>query len=309
MFEDAHTEFKREYTPDLKKEVVAFANTDGGAIFVGRDDQGNIYPLGDADAVLSQVTSSIRNAILPDVTTFVNYDLSDKGIKVTVQEGTNKPYYLSEKGLKPSGVYVRQGASSVPASFEQIRQMIKLTDSDKYEAARAFTQNLTFHSAEEEFKQCDVAFGTAQRRSLGLTGADDLFTNLGLLLSDQCVHSIKIAVFDGVQKGQFKTRKELEGSILKQMHSAFDFLGLSNNLVSTFSGLERIEQYDYPVEAIREAMLNAIIHRDYSFSGSTIVNVYDNRMEFVSLGGLVPGLRKEDLFAGISQPRNEKLVF
>jgi ATP-dependent DNA helicase RecG len=308
MFEDTHTEFKREYTPDLKKEVAAFANTDGGVIFVGRDDQGNTYPLADADAVLLQITSSIRNAILPDVTTFVSYDLTDKGIKITVQEGTSKPYYLSEKGLKPSGVYVRQGASSVPASFDQIRQMIKLTDNDKYEASRSLTQDLTFQAAEEEFKQCGVAFGKTQRRTLGLTGADDLFTNLGLLLSDQCAHSIKIAVFNGMQKGQFKTRKELEGSLLKQMHNAFDFLSLSNNLVSTFSGLDRVEQYDYPVEVIREAMLNAIIHRDYSFSGSIIVNIYDDRMEFVSLGGLVSGLRKEDLFAGISQPRNEKLA-
>lgn len=92
------------------------------------------------------------------------------------------------------------------------------------------------------------------------------------------------------------------------MRSAFDFLNLSNNLAATFSGLDRIEQYDYPEEAVREAMLNSIIHRDYSFSGSIIVNLYDDRIEFVSLGGLVPGLRKEDLFLGISQPRNERLA-
>jgi len=55
-------------------------------------------------------------------------------------------------------------------------------------------------------------------------------------------------------------------------------------------------------------MLNAVIHRDYSFSGSIIVNIYDDKMEFVSLGGLVPGLIKEDLYSGISQPRNEKLA-
>jgi ATP-dependent DNA helicase RecG len=308
MFEDAVTEFKREYTPDIKKEVTAFANTSGGVIYVGRDDQGSIYPLADTDETLLQITSSIRNAILPDLTAFVNYDVTDSGIKITVQEGTNKPYYLSEKGLKPSGVYVRQGASSVPASFEQIRQMIKLTDNDKYEAARSLTQDLTFYTAEEEFKKCDVAFEKNQQRTLGITGADGLYTNLGTLLSDQCAHTIKLAVFSGTLKGQFKTRKELEGSVFKQMRGAFDFLNLSNNLVAAFSALERIEHYDYPEEAIREAMLNAIVHRDYSFSGSTIVNIYDDRMEFISLGGLVPGLQKDDLFAGISQPRNERLA-
>jgi len=92
------------------------------------------------------------------------------------------------------------------------------------------------------------------------------------------------------------------------MRLAFDFLNLSNNLAAIFSGLDRIEQYDYPEEALREAMLNALIHRNYAFSGSIIVNIYDDRIEFVSLGGIMPGLRIEDLFLGVSQPRNEKVA-
>ncbi|MDR0916862.1 MAG: putative DNA binding domain-containing protein [Oscillospiraceae bacterium] len=308
MRESNDVEFKREYTPELKKEVVAFVNTDGGVIYVGRDDDGEPYPLSDIDAVLTQITNSVRDGILPDATMFVRYETGADGITVTVREGTNKPYYLAEKGLKPSGVYVRQGASSVPSSFEQIREMIKLTDGDKFETARSLTQDLTFRETTDEFARCGVAFGDGQMRTLGIIGADGLYTNLGLLLSDQCAHTTKFAVFSGTKKGEFKTRKEVDGSVLRQMRSAFDFLSLSNNLAATFSGLDRIEQYDYPEEAFREAMLNAIIHREYAFSGSIIVNIYDDRMEFVSLGGLMPGLRTEDLFFGVSQPRNEKLA-
>ncbi|MCL1951918.1 MAG: putative DNA binding domain-containing protein [Oscillospiraceae bacterium] len=308
MQENAYTEFKQEYTPDLKKEVLAFANTEGGVIFVGRDNEGNTFPLADTDAVLTQITNSIRDSILPDITMFISYEVEAGGIKITVQEGTNKPYYLADKGLKPSGVYVRQGTSSVPASFERIREMIKLTDGDKFETARSLAQDMTFSAAAAEFARCEVEFGESKMRALGLTGADGLYTNLGLLLSDQCTHTIKFAVFQGTKKGEFKTRKEVEGSLFRQMRGAFDFLSLSNNLAATFSGLDRVEQYDYPEEALREAMLNAIVHRDYAFSGSIIVNIYDDRMEFVSLGGLVPGLRTEDLFLGVSQPRNEKLA-
>lgn len=257
---------------------------------------------------MTQITNSIRDGILPDVTTFVSYESNENSIIVTVQEGTNRPYFLADKGLKPSGVYVRQGSSSAPASFEQIREMIKLNDDDKYEAARSMTQDLTFKEVESEFTRREVMFGDSQMRTLGITGTDGLYTNLGLLLSDQCAHTVKFAVFKGTKKGEFKTRKEIDGSVLKQIRSAFDFLSLSNNLAATFSGLNRIEHYDYPEEALREAMLNAIIHRDYSFSGSSIVNIYDDRIEFVSLGGLVPGLQEEDLFIGISQPRNEKLA-
>lgn len=144
--------------------------------------------------------------------------------------------------------------------------------------------------------------------TLGIIGTDGLYTNLGLLLSDQCAHTIKFAVFNGTKKGEFRTRKEIDGSVLRQMRSAFDFLSLSNNLAATFLGLDRIEQNDYPEEVIREATLNSIIHRDYAFSGSIIVNIYDDRMEFVSLGGLMPGLQIEDLILGVSQPRNEGLA-
>ncbi|MDR3270368.1 MAG: putative DNA binding domain-containing protein [Peptococcaceae bacterium] len=308
MYENNNAEWKREYTPDIKKEVVAFANTDGGVIYVGHDNAGNAYPIADVDGTLTQITNSIRDSILPDVTMFVSYEMDERSIVITVLEGSNKPYYLADKGIKPSGVYVRQGASSVPASFERIREMIKLTDGDKFEAARSLTQELTFKEAAEEFSRCGVAFGASQMRTLGIIGADGLYTNMGLLLSGQCMHTIKFAVFNGTKKGEFKTRKEIDGSVLRQMRSAFDFLSLSNNLAATFSGLDRIEQYDYPETAVREAMLNAIIHRDYGFSGSIIVNLYDDRIEFVSLGGLMPGLRAEDLFVGVSQPRNEKLA-
>lgn len=302
------TEYKRAYTPEIRKAVLAFANTEGGVIFIGRGDDGNPCPLEDMDGVLTQVTNGIRDSILPDVTIFCLCEAEDGCVKITVREGSNKPYYLAEKGLKPAGVYVRQGASSVPASFERIREMIRLTDDGAFENARSLEQALSFDAAAEEFARCGVAFGEGPLRSLGLVGADGLYTNLGLLLSDQCAHTVKFAVFQGAQKGAFKTRKEVGGSLLRQMRGAFDFLSLSNNLAASFSGLDRREQYDYPEEALREAMLNSLVHRDYAFSGSTIINIYDDRMEFVTLGGLAPGLRKEDLFLGISQPRNEKLA-
>lgn len=83
---------------------------------------------------------------------------------------------------------------------------------------------------------------------------------------------------------------------------------LCNKTVATFKGLERVECSDYPQEAIRKALLNAIVHRDYSFSGSIIINVNDNEMEFISIGGLLPSLSLDDIRNGISQPRNKKLA-
>ncbi|MCD7784103.1 MAG: putative DNA binding domain-containing protein [Oscillospiraceae bacterium] len=308
-YENENTEFKVQFTEDIYKEVVAFANTGGGDIFVGVDDRGTDVGLADIDDVQNRITNGIRGAILPDVTMFVRLSVQDGVIKITVSEGTNKPYYLRSKGLKPNGVYVRQGASSAPASIELIRLMIKQNDGDSFEDARSLDQNLTFESTAKAFERYGVKFSPEKYPALGITQlSSGLYSNLGFLLSDQCRHTIKIAVFSDEAKTIFKDSKEFGGSLFEQLDSAFDYLSLCNRTAASFKGLERIEHSDYPEAALREALLNAIVHRDYSFSGSIIINVTDNEIEFISIGGLLPGLSPDDIKSGISQPRNKRLV-
>ena len=209
--------------------------------------------------------------------------------------------------MKPTGVYVRQGAPSVPASPEQIRQMIKESDGDNFEDDRCLEQELTFETAKAAFKQYGVEFSVEKYRALGIT-KNDVFTNLALLLSDQCLHTTKIAVFNDESCTEFRDSKEFGGSIFKQFENSINYLALCNRTVSTIKGVVRTDKQDYPEEAIREALLNALVHRDYSFSGSIIINVNDSKMEFISLGGLLPGLSTEDIRIGVSQPRNKKLA-
>ena len=177
-----------------------------------------------------------------------------------------------------------------------------------YESMRSMNQDLTFKMAELEFAKHNLKIGIAQQKSLGLQDSDGLFTNLGLLLSDQCQHSIKAAVFKGLEKDEFISRKEFNGSLFEQLNDAYDFIELNNHLNSTFEGLTRVDRRDYSEAAIREALLNAIIHRDYAFSGSTLISIFSDKLEIVSLGGLVAGLEPEDIFEGISQTRNTKLA-
>lgn len=135
-FETEKIEFKSQFTEELYKEVIAFANTDGGFIYVGIDNDGNAVGIENVDHEYLRITNGIRDAIMPDVTMFVRYTIQDNNVvRIAVNEGTNKPYYLKSKGPKPSGVYVRQGASTVQASPEQIRQMIKMSDKDSFEDA------------------------------------------------------------------------------------------------------------------------------------------------------------------------------
>lgn len=309
-FETENIEFKAQATDELYKEVIAFANTDGGTIYIGVDNEGNVTELDNVDDVYTRITNGIRDAILPDVRMFVKYTLKENHtICIKVSEGSYKPYYLRSKGLKPNGVFVRQGTSSVPASPDQIRAMIKGSDGDSFESMRSMEQELTFESAKKAFERYNVEFTPNKYRALGMkVRSEEMYSNLALIISDQCSHTIKVAVFADAANTKFRDSKEFGGSVFEQLDSAFSYLSLCNKTTATFKGLERIEKVDYPEEALREALLNALVHRDYSFSGSIIINVNDKEIEFISIGGLLPGLSPDDIRSGISQPRNKNLA-
>jgi len=305
-------EFKREYTDDIKKTVIAFANTNGGEIWIGVADDSTVVGVTHPDAAILQATNAIRDSIKPDITMHTLCEIrriEGKNIVVIhVQMGTACPYYLTGKGIRPEGVYVRQGASTAPATESAILKMIKDTGGDSFETTRSLLQELTFEQAEKSFQEENIKFGAEQKRTLGLIGQDGSFSNLGLLLSDQCTHTIKAAVFEGNNKKIFKARSEFSGSLLKQLDDSYFYLDQFNYTRAELAGLKRMDMRNYPPEAIREALLNSVVHRDYSYSGSTLISIYEDRIEFVSLGGLPKGISFRDLMLGVSVLRNNHLA-
>lgn len=312
LHENKNIEYKSQYTDGIKKTVVAFANTEGGKIYIGVNDDGSICGVDNVDDIQSKLTNMIRDAIRPDVTMFTSCsveEIESKNVLIlTVQRGTERPYHLNAKGIRPEGVFVRQGASSVPASKNAILHMIQETSGNKYEDARSLNQELTFEQAAAYFAKKNVAFEEVQKRNLHIIGTDGSYTNLGLLLSDQCPHTIKIAVFEGNSKMVFKDRTELSGSLIQQLQDAYAYIDRFNKNRAEFEGLERVETRDYPVEALREALVNSIEHRDYAISSSIMINIYDNNIEFINIGGLVHDLSKDDILTGLSILRNPNLA-
>ena len=311
--ESSTLELKQIIVPDIKKEIIAFANSNGGTIYVGIADNGDIIGLEDTDQAMLQVTSMVHDAIKPDVTMFVDLDiieLEQKSVlKITVQKGTHAPYYLQSKGIRPEGVFIRHGAASIPASTDAIRAMIISSDGESYETRRSLRQELTFTSMKKLFAQKKTKLEEQQFMTLGLKTRDGIFTNLALLLSEECPHELKIAVFAGTSKtSPFQNRREFSGSLRTQMNEAYAMLEQYNQLGASFNGLMRSDQRDYPETALREALLNCVVHREYSYSGSTLINIFQDRIEFVSFGGLVQGLNLEDLKLGVSECRNEKMA-
>ena len=313
IFRESETvELKAIVVNDIRKEIIAFANGMGGKLYIGVQDDGTVIGVDDPDEVSLQISNMVRDAIKPDLTMFLHYRTIEQDgkmiVAIDIQQGTERPYYIAKKGLRPEGVYIRQGYSSVPATNTMIRRMIKETDGDHFEEVRSLEQNLTFEDAKKEFSERNIPFGIAQMKTLGIMSHDGVYTNLGLLLSDQCVHTIKVAVFEGKNQSQFKDRREFEGSLFRQMREVYDYIDFRNQIHSTFEKLRRIDQRDYPEVAVREALLNLLVHREYAFRASTFISIYEDRIEFTSIGGLVNGVTLQDVMMGISVCRNVKLA-
>ena len=307
--ESEKIELKLQYTTEIKKEIVAFLNSDGGTLIIGIDDNGKVVGVDNAKDIIERISLMIHEAIKPDASLICSaeeYEEEGKTIvKVAIGRGVKKPYYIYEKGLKPSGVYLRINNTSQQASEYAIKQMIIASEDKSFESLPSVEKDLTFDYLESVFKRAKIEL---KQKTLGLIDGNGSYTNLALLLSDQCPFSIKAAVFDSDDKSRFLDRKEFEGSLIRQADEVYEYLNLNNKTRGEYNGLLREDKTEYNQLVLREGLLNAIIHRDYSLNGSILISIYKNRIEYVSIGGLVSGMTYEDMMLGVSRSRNERLA-
>lgn len=309
MYENENCEFKSDYSESIFKTIIAFANSSGGTVYIGADNDGNKIGLKDFDTTFNKITSGVHDKICPDVRMFVKYETEDNIIIIKVAEGTSKPYYLQSKGLSSLGVFVRVGASSQPASEEQIRQFIAESRNYSWESAVSLNQNLTFDYTKEFFREYNKEFSENKYLGLGIINDRKLFTNLGLLLSDQCDFKIQTAFFSDINNTEFTDKKEFSGSLFRQLKDAFSYLSMFSKTASVIKSLRRVDLPDYDEGAIREALINAIIHRDYSFQSNIIIKLNNFNIQYINIGGLMPGISKNDIINGVSVLRNPKLTY
>jgi ATP-dependent DNA helicase RecG len=312
FIENEYTELKSELTKEIKKEIIAFANSKGGTIYIGVNDDGSVCGLKNVAQDMEALSGMIREGIKSDLSLYTSIEMKEIDnkniIELKIMSAPNKPYYLAEKGLKSNGVFIRHGNVSAPASEENIIKMIR-ENHDTFENEISSNQNLTFKFLTDEFNNKNIDFNESKYKILNLKNEDNYFTNLALLLSDECPFSIKCAIFEGNDKITFKDRKEFSGSIVKQLEDCLEYLNLVNKISGRIVNYQRIDIRDYPEYAIRETLLNAIIHRNYNFSGSILISIFDNRIEVTSLGGLVSGITLDDIItSSVSQPRNKNLA-
>ncbi|MCL2295685.1 MAG: putative DNA binding domain-containing protein [Methanomassiliicoccaceae archaeon] len=311
MKEDDTTEFKRKITKDMMKTAVAYSNTRGGTIYIGVENDGTVIGVDDTDEVSKLAAQLLADTIRPDITMLSSVHPMKIGdadvVVITVQEGTSKPYYLRDKGLRSEGVYIRSGPVSVPAPESLILKMIRENSHHAYESVVSLNQDLSFKSTSEIFRGTGLDLADSQMRSMGFMKGEQ-FTNLAYLLSDQYEQGIKLAVFDNRSKSTFRDRMEIKGSVLEQAERAYGFIEKYNPLRTEISGLRRVDYRAFPEAAVREVLINAIVHRDYSVNGSILVSVFGDSIAVSSVGGLNPDIGYDDIMLGISSLRNPRLA-
>ena len=334
--ESKNVEFKEnlpEKSIKYMKSVVAFANGTGGKIIFGIADKTREVVGFDKedvfkkmDAIANAVSDSCEPAIIPDIT-LQTVD-GKTVIVVEVSEGRQRPYYIKALG-RDGGVYVRVAGTTRLADEYMVKELLfegsnryydqalctglNVTDEDIDVLCKAMKEQAVKNARTEEQKAAIKDVGRQQLRSWGILIERDgkdypsnafaiLTGNGGLHVATQC------GVFKGTTKAVFVDRREYTGPLWEQIDEAFQFVLRNIHLGATIVGIYRQDVYEIPPDAIRELIINAMVHRSYLDHGTIQVAVYDNRLEITSPGKLPMGQTMERMKEGYSKIRNEALA-
>ena len=324
--EGKRIEFKKTL-PDgnnLAKSVIAFSNMAGGKIVIGIEDK-TAKVIGISDDEVLEFPDRISNIIhdrcypfiLPEI--YLVYIDNATILVIEIFPGALKPYYLKNKG-KQKGTYIRVGATNKAADIEMIREL------ERQRQNISFDEELNYES---DKKSLDIE--RLRTDFQGYTGRKLTETNLlnlrilkeengrffptigGMLLAGKTDYleyaRIKCARFKGTNMDIFIDQKEFTGPLYRQVEEAMKFAHIYIALSGKVEGLQRIDRYEVPLEVIREAIVNAVVHRDYSISGSDIkFAIFEDRIEITSPGALPRSLEIEDIITGRSEIRNKVIA-
>ena len=315
--ENDRTELKSIINESLKKEIVAFLNTHGGTIYVGVNDDGSLNPTFDSktqDVNLTIISNWINDkTIYPDCRNLISFHYNDDGVMViSVSEGKEKPYYLSDKGMTYGGCFKRVGRSKFHMDNDEIYLMCIESNHILFEEQVSKEQNLTFSRFKDRVVSLKIDWSDDKFNTLGFKNYEGKYTNLGLLFSDQNPIVIKLAVYKGKDRTEFKVKKEFEGSLAIILELLIDYCKICNDktIIKPEDGdFRRKEIISYPERALREGTLNAIEHANYFFRSNIKVEFFEDRLEILNPGNFYGGITLEQAKHGVQSFRNPKLVY
>ena len=334
--ESSNVEFKREIPAKhekLLKDIIAFSNCSGGKVIIGIEDETNfVYGIGDQNPfrLSDNISNMISDACEPQIDPSISVQtLEDKTILVIdVAPGRYRPYYLKSEGKERSS-YIRINGTSRPADRRKIQEMELEGQRISYDTlvciGEEFDQteadNLCRTMQDYALRSCRTKEEKEQIKVLSLEKLEDFgllvrrerklcpTNGYQLLLGKGPYYArIQCALFKGLERDIFIDKKEFYGPLYEQIEDAYQFVLKHLNLGAEISGLQRKDLYEVPAAAIREAIVNAVMHRSYLDESSIQISVFDDRLEILSPGMLYDGLDWETAKSGRSKCRNAAIA-
>lgn len=316
LAETNRIEFKERLTRDLdiEKEVVAFLNyREGGILYIGIDKTGKAVGVEDIDGDMLKIKDRIRNNISPSPMGL--FEVSTEKIdgvdviRVFVASGSETPYYKSAYGMSIKGCFIRVGSAAEPMTQDMIDDWYARRVRISLRNIPAPRQKLTFRILKLYYEAKGISLNKNFAENLDLLLPDGRFNYVAFLLADENNVSFKFAKYDSADRSKLSSVMEFGFTcILKATDQIIDRLKVENDIKSHKTYKERVNTPLWNEAAIREWVLNAMVHNDYTDEVPPKFELFSDHLEITSAGTLPNGLSKEDFYAGISKPRNKELM-
>ena len=315
MFQESNRiELKATLNDKLEKEIVAFLNNrEGGILYIGIDDKGNPVKNSDLDSMQLKIADRIKNNILPS--TLGLFDIATEYVdnipitKIIVSSGLEKPYYIKSKGMSPNGCYMRLGTSTQPMATTLIDELYAKRIHTTLRNIPSPRQDLTFAQLKIYYQERGFELNRKFANSLELLTPDGQYNYIAYLLADENGVSIKVAKYTGTTKVDLVENEEYGYcSLIKAANHVLEKMKIENVTKVKVTSTKRIEKNLVESVPLREALINAVVHNDFSREIPPVFEVFSDRIEITSYGGLIPGQSKEDFFSCSSMPRNRELM-
>ncbi len=315
MTESNRIEYKRELTASLEREVVAFLNYhDGGVIYLGIDDDEAVVGVQNCDAVQLAIKDRLKNNILPSCMGLFDVIHEQRNgketIKIIVAGGSEKPYYLKKYGMSEKGCFLRVGSAAEPMTVRMIEELFARRTRNSLTRIRSPRQDLTFGQLRIFYEEAGFELGEKFTSNLELLTEDGGYNLAAYLLADENGNSVQVAKYAGTDRVDLLESKEYGYCcLIKTCNQVLDRLeGIENRIINKITSTTRISRPLWNPVALREAIINAIIHNDYTTDLVPKFEIFTDRLEITSAGTVHLGKEQEDFFAGYSMPRNKTLM-
>jgi predicted HTH transcriptional regulator len=299
---------------DIEKEVIAFLNyKEGGFIYIGIDKNGHTVGVDDVDDCMLKLKDRINNNISPSAMGLFDIVEEKKDgrsvVKITVASGIEKPYFKTKYGMTPKGAYIRIGTSAEPMPQEMIDRLFAIRTRNSIGKIVSNRQDLTFEQLRIYYDEHGKRLNDNFARSLELLTEDGKYNYVAYLFADENGNSIKVAKYSSLERCDLIGNNEYGYcSLIKATKSVLAKLEIENKTAAKITSVERVETPLWNKVALREAVINAIVHNDYSFEVPPKFEIFPDRLEITSAGRLPESMSQEGFFNGISIPRNKELM-